>query len=476
MTTSNTFKVLSVSILLALAGCSKKPAADASTANTEQDTSTAAQKPADAAVSGEVNAEAVATQFRKVASAMYKDSLTSAKDLQTAIKKLVAEPNAANLQAAKAAYKIARVPYQQSEIMRFDTPNVTEGLDKDGGLANVDDWEGQVNAWPLDEALIDYVDTSYVGEYADTKNIINTTAGEITVNGASVDVTKITPDVIASLNEIGGSEANVASGVHAIEFLLWGQDTNGTKAGAGNRSVTDFMVNDNCTSGDKKAEKVICERRVQYLEAAAQLLVDDLTAMNDEWSDAAATTEGTLAYDFLNNGKAIKRMIKSMGDMSAGELASERMRISVLNGSTEDEHDCFSDLTHVAIHNNAQGIANAFRGSYTGLDGKVTAGASLKDLLAKADDKLANEIDTAYTTVLNGMQKISDQAEATGADKLAFDQQIVDADAKANILAVTKELDDSAILLASAAQKLDVTVGEFDQGTCDTNEKSSCVE
>ena len=26
------------------------------------------------------------------------------------------------------------------------------------------------------------------------------------------------------LHEIGGNEANVATGYHAIEFLLWGQD------------------------------------------------------------------------------------------------------------------------------------------------------------------------------------------------------------------------------------------------------------
>ncbi|MCZ8499284.1 hypothetical protein O9929_20135 [Vibrio lentus] len=38
--------------------------------------------------------------------------------------------------------------------------------------------------------------------------------------------------LIADLNEIGSSEANVASGYHAIEFLLWGQDLNGTNSGA----------------------------------------------------------------------------------------------------------------------------------------------------------------------------------------------------------------------------------------------------
>ena len=36
------------------------------------------------------------------------------------------------------------MPYQQTEAFRFGNPIV-------------DDWEGRVNAWPLDEGLIDYV-------------------------------------------------------------------------------------------------------------------------------------------------------------------------------------------------------------------------------------------------------------------------------------------------------------------------------
>ena len=48
--------------------------------------------------------------------------------------------------ASFSAWIAARVPYQQTEVYRF-------------GNRIVDDWEGRVNAWPLDEGLIDYVDT-----------------------------------------------------------------------------------------------------------------------------------------------------------------------------------------------------------------------------------------------------------------------------------------------------------------------------
>src|SRR5690606_40623199 len=101
-----------------------------------------------------------------------------------------------------------RVPYMQTEAFRF-------------GNAVVDDWEGQVNAWPLDEGLIDYVEADYqhaLGNPGATANIIASTA--IRIGEDSVDVSQITPELLASLNELAGSEANVATGYHAIEFLL----------------------------------------------------------------------------------------------------------------------------------------------------------------------------------------------------------------------------------------------------------------
>ena len=63
----------------------------------------------------------------------------------------------------------------------------------------------------------------------------------------------------------------MATGYHAIEFLLWGQDLNGTNPGAGNRhgQITHckIAVMDNC------------DRRRDYLKAATVLLVNDLEEM-----------------------------------------------------------------------------------------------------------------------------------------------------------------------------------------------------
>ena len=114
----------------------------------------------------------------------------------------------------------------QTEVFRF-------------GNTIVDDWEGKVNAWPLDEGLIDYVDAQPTATESHENELY---AANVIANPSSthrrqeVDASKITPELLAdTLQEAGGVEANVATGYHAIEFLLWGQDLNGTGPGAGER-------------------------------------------------------------------------------------------------------------------------------------------------------------------------------------------------------------------------------------------------
>ncbi len=175
--------------------------------------------------------------------------------------RLIAKPSAETLAAAREAWKAARIPYQQTEVYRF-------------GNAIVDDWEGRVNAWPLDEGLIDYVDGKSYGDRVRTTTRSTPPMSSPTPRsrsaGDKVDATNITPRAPAdTLQEAGDIEANVATGYHAIEFLLWGQDLNGTEPGAGNRPSTDYDTA-NCTGGH-------CERRAAYLKAASDLLVADLT-------------------------------------------------------------------------------------------------------------------------------------------------------------------------------------------------------
>ena len=151
----------------------------------------------------------VLTSYGDIAHAMYEDSLTTAKTLQGAINALIADPTEAKLVAARNAWKAARVPYLQSEGFRF-------------GNAIVDGWEGKVNAWPLDEGFIDYVAASY-GKTSDENPLytLNVIANkQIRIGARQVDASVISRNLLRQLQQAQGVESNVATGYHAIEFLL----------------------------------------------------------------------------------------------------------------------------------------------------------------------------------------------------------------------------------------------------------------
>ena len=354
-----------LAIAISLAGCGEgkddKAAAQAPTPAT----STATPAADAAGKVDEAAAKAVVAHYADMVFAVYSDSESTAKTLQTAIDAFLAKPNDDTLKAAKAAWVAARVPYLQSEVFRF-------------GNTIIDDWEGQVNAWPLDEGLIDYVDKSYehaLGNPGATANIIANT--EIQVGEDKVDVKDITPEKLASLNELGGAEANVATGYHAIEFLLWGQDLNGTGPGAGARPASDYLEGAGATGGHN-------DRRRAYLKAVTQLLVNDLEEMVGNWKpDVADNYRATLEAEPAETG--LRKMLFGMGSLSLGELAGERMKVSLEANSPEDEQDCFSDNTHNSHFYDAKGIRNVYLGEYTRTDGTKMSGASLSSLVAKAD-------------------------------------------------------------------------------------------
>ncbi|HHX8310403.1 TPA: imelysin family protein [Vibrio diabolicus] len=362
-------------------------------------------------VAAQVTKQQVVEHYADVAHAVFADSVTTAKTLDVKIDEFLKSPTADKLEEVKQAWLDSRVPYQQSEVFRF-------------GNAIVDDWEGQLNAWPLDEGLIDYVATDYqyeLGNEGAAANIIANTS--LQIGASKLDVSNITPELLADLNEVGGSEANVASGYHAIEFLLWGQDLNGTNAGAGQRAYTDFVVGSECTNGH-------CDRRGEYLKAAADLLVQDLEWMEKQWSaEVNGNYRETLLNDSADNG--LRKMLFGMGSLSLGELAGERMKVALEANSTEDEHDCFSDNTHNSHYYNEQGIYNVYTGLYKREDGTLLSGPSIADLVAQKDKQAAKEIQKQFDVTRNQVGKLVTSAEKNNQH---FDQLIAAGNAQGNTL------------------------------------------
>lgn len=342
---------------------------------------------------------AIIDTYAEIALAGYSDALSTARVLDAAVEALITDPSEVTLEAARAAWKAARDPYQQTEAFRFGNPVV-------------DAWEGRVNAWPLDEGLIDYVDASYGiesdanGLYA--ANIIANAS--LSIDGQMVDATELTPDFLQNtLQEAGGVESNVATGYHAIEFLLWGQDLNGTGPGAGNRPATDYST------------AAHADRRAAYLSAATDLLVADLEEMVANWQQGGAARQAAEAG-------GVAAILTGMGSLSFGELAGERMKLGLLLHDPEEEHDCFSDNTHMSHLSDAIGVRNVYLGRYVRVDGSQVSGASVSELIAARDPALDAEITALLDDTVAKMEALKARAEAGE----AYDQMIGEGNAEGN--------------------------------------------
>lgn len=360
-----------------------------------------------AASAAEPSKATVIKAYADIAQAVYEDSTSTARNLQKAVNALITKPSEATMKAARDAWIAARIPYQQSEVFRFGNPVV-------------DKWEGRVNAWPLDEGLIDYVDPGKYGEESDenplyTANVIANK--NLVFGGKTLDAGKIDWRLLRKLHEVGGVEANVATGYHAVEFLLWGQDLNGTGPGAGNRPWTDY-AKQGCTNGN-------CDRRAQYLAVATQMLVEDLEFMVRQWTAEGAARK-VLTAKGLDAG--IGMMITGIGSLSYGELAGERMKLGLLLHDPEEEHDCFSDNTHNSHYYNVVGMLNVYGGEYKRVNGSMVKGPSLSQLVRGSAADLDTEMRGKLKATLDAMTAIKQRAET----REAYDQMLADGNAEGN--------------------------------------------
>jgi putative iron-regulated protein len=340
----------------------------------------------------------VAANYMNIGAAVYSDAAARAQDLEKAVDALLATPDQKTLDAARAAWKAARVPYLQSEGFRF-------------GNKIVDDWEGGVNSWPLDEGLIDYVDKASYGDKKDenplyTANIIANPSLRL---GAKVlDAKKIDKALLGQLNGAMDVEANVGTGYHAVEFLLWGQNLNGTHPGAGNRPATDFDLKA-CTGEH-------CDRRRDYLKAVTSLLADDLATMAANWKPGGAAR---VAYEAEPEDARLATILTGLGSLSYGELAGERMKLGVILHDPEEQQDCFSNNTHNSHVNDQIGMLAVWNGGYDGAT--PVKGASIAALAREKAPDAAKRVDEAMAVTLAKLKAIKDKAES---GEMAYSQML----------------------------------------------------
>ena len=292
-----------------------------------------------------VTASAVAAHYAQLVHANYTDVLASAKNLQTAVHAFTAAPSVETLATARKTWLAAREFYGQTEAFRF----YGGPIDDDNGP------EGRLNAWPMDESFLDSVQGKQ---------------GTGLVNNRKFVINKKN---LSAQNERGGEE-NIATGWHAIEFLLWGQDLSDT--GSGNRSFEDFV----------DGKKPNADRRRQYLKVVTEMLIDDLRTVNNAWLPGKQNFRARFERGGI---ESVRKIFVGVGSLSRGELAGERLEVALASQDQEDEHSCFSDNTHRDAVTNAMGIQNVWLGRYKRADGTIVQGPGLRDLVTAKDAALA---------------------------------------------------------------------------------------
>lgn len=322
----------------------------------------------------DVAKESFTETYAEIVAANYNDSYTTAVTMQTAINAFLAAPSEATLEAAQDAWLYARDFYGQTEAFR----EANGPIDNEDLLAT----EGQINAWPLDEGYIDYVFDSATHQYVNNGIIAD-------------DSFVITAENLIGANEKDDVAEDIATGWHAIEFLLWGQDLNhnpttheSSYAISGLRPYTDYTNADYAT------------RRGTYLKVVTDLLVSDLKDLNDTWAEGGSYR---ITFESLDNETALTNILNGIGFISNGEIAAERIDPAIDEGQ-ENEHSCFSDNTNQDMWANVNGINNIIVGKYTAENGTIVSGTSLIELATASDATTATELGT---TAANTIAKLN---------------------------------------------------------------------
>ena len=368
--------------------------------------------------------------YASIALANYEDSVAAANSLKTAIETFVGpsgsditNPSQANMDAAKKAWLDARPTYLQTEVFRFAKGPIDEKLDSRKPDAGI---ETLINAWPLDELFVDCVITN-------TTNSNLTEAYLLTANTATD---------IASCTSFTSADKNITVGWHAIEYLLWGQDS--STSTAGNRTLADF------SGGTGTA----AEKRRTFMRITAKLLVDHLTLVKNKWDP---TKTGNTATAFKSDiSGSLTNIFTGLAAFTKSEWGSQRLNM-ITSDDQEDEHSCFSDNTKADFYYDAQGFINIYSGSYKKSDGTTLTGAGLKILAGSLDGTMTTNMNTTRDSFCLNVSGSSMSVDSTNCSentiKGKYDQLISSGTASSQ-MTILRSVQKAIITLATNVQTM----------------------
>jgi putative iron-regulated protein len=288
-----------------------------------------------------LDAGAVATTYASLVHASYVDTAEAAVELQTSIRAFTTTPSEATLAAARQTWVTAREVYAPTEAFRFYGGPIDDPVTGP---------EPRINGWPVDVAAIDYT--------------AETPGGGI-VNDVGA-VPEITFEALVAAGVPDG-ERRTVTGWHALEFLLWGEDT--SPDGPGARPASDYQTGANAG------------RRSAYLNLVTDLLVADLVSVRDQWRPDGGGYRAAFLADPVT---AVRHILQGMGALSAGELAGARLGRAGAETPPDQEYAGYSDNTLRDIVGNAKGVRSVYAADYEGIEG-----TSLSEVVAR----LAPDVD-----------------------------------------------------------------------------------
>ena len=291
----------------------------------------------------------------------YSDLKEKNSDLYLSVVDFGNAPSDAKFQAICDAWLAAREPWEQSEAFLFG-PVADFGLDPN------------MDSWPLDQEAI--VNTLKSQQWNDM-----TWSGDYDEDDEAI------------------AAAQNVRGFHTLEFLAFRDG----KA----RTLTDQAASDN--AADYVYNETNATAWAQYMRNTAQLLVDDVTLLCNEWEDSYANEfKKHNGGDFTSGLSCIEQLIDGCIDI-AGEVGGAKIGEPYdLYMSGKKTEALFAVESWYSWHsrddytNNIYSIRNAYYGSR---DGSIHNN-SLSKLVAKYDQELDQKVKQAIDRAAKNIQAI----------------------------------------------------------------------
>ena len=296
---------------------------------------------------------AVVKQHAEVCSSAYQIAWQKADLLRSRVQLFLQGPSTPGMGDLRQRWTEALAAYMKTEGLRGrGTPAL--------GL------HPRIQAWPVDAAKMDTVPGKVKTGVVHIRRLLPS----------------ITRDALIQAHQPG--TGNVLTGLHAIEFLIFGIDQYDDAGGY--RAFTDYT------------KAVGAKRRGRLLQELVNLLSSDLKQLSDAWHPAE---RANYRAHFMTKPPQDALAVVFTGLTSACATGLDgKLSRPLASGDQRDEVCNFSDLSLDAIRYAITGLQNAMSGK---APSRVQAGeeAPLLGLISLADVTLANDIESGFASLID---------------------------------------------------------------------------